>query len=193
MAKPNIVSKQDLLASAKRCIAEYGIEKLTLKAVAAGAGVTQGTVYYHFRTKEQLMLSLVEDICTSAWEQVKSNTSPGPEKLKDALHAARDRCTSDSFYHRLFFSLMVYSFQHEEMKKQLHNLLSFENKALAEQFASIFTTSPVEGISSETWGILINAMIDGLAVQALLSNSFPADRVYSELETLLTRGITSGK
>jgi hypothetical protein len=88
---------------------------------------------------------------------------------------------------------MVYSFQHEEMKKQLHNLLSFENKALAEQFASIFTTSPVEGISSETWGILINAMIDGLAVQALLSNSFPADRVYSELEALLTRGITSGK
>ncbi|CEH32466.1 TetR/AcrR family transcriptional regulator [Aneurinibacillus migulanus] len=193
MAKPNIVSKQELLASAKKCLAEHGIEKLTLKAVAAGAGVTQGTVYYHFRTKEQLMLSLVEDVCTSSWRQVESDTKPGPKKLKDALHAARERCTSDSFYHRLFFSLMVYSFQHEEMKKQLHDLLSFENKALSEQFASIFNTSPVEGISFETWGILVNAMIDGLAVQALLSDSFPADRVYGELETLLTHGMTNDK
>lgn len=54
MAKPNIISKEALIQSAKACIVENGLEKLTLQSVAKQANVTQGTVYYHFRTKENL-------------------------------------------------------------------------------------------------------------------------------------------
>ena len=56
MARPNVTSKETLIEAAKRRIAEHGLDKLTLKAVAEEAKVTQGTVYYHFRTKEQLVL-----------------------------------------------------------------------------------------------------------------------------------------
>ena len=55
MAKPNVVNKEKLLKAAKEIIAEHGMEKLTLKAVAESAQVTQGTVYYHFKTKDQLL------------------------------------------------------------------------------------------------------------------------------------------
>ncbi|GEN34535.1 TetR/AcrR family transcriptional regulator [Aneurinibacillus danicus] len=193
MAKPNVVSKRDLLDSAKTCIVEQGMDKLTLKAVAEGAGVTQGTVYYHFRTKEQLLFEIVKDLCESSWEQVENNDAPRHQKLQEALKGAHKRCTSDLFYHQLFFSLLAYSFQHEKTKEQLNNLLSFENETLSRQLASLWDTSPVEGVSFDTWGILLNALVDGLAIQALLSDSFPADKVYSELESLLTYRATKNK
>ncbi|AEP86828.1 hypothetical protein [Bacillus spizizenii] len=37
MAKPNIISKEALIQSAKACIVENGLEKLTLKSVAKQA------------------------------------------------------------------------------------------------------------------------------------------------------------
>ncbi|MBN6187198.1 TetR/AcrR family transcriptional regulator [Aneurinibacillus sp. BA2021] len=186
MAKPNVISRQALLESAKQRIVTYGLDKLTLKGVADGAGVTQGTVYYHFRTKEQLLLAIVKDLCESSWNQVQDSTASDHRKLQAALAGAKERCTADSFYHRLFFSLLAYSFQNEQTKEQLHALLQFENQALSEQLASLWPAPPIEGVSSEIWGILLNALIDGLAVQALLSDSFPVDDVYAGLERLLT-------
>nr|MDH3163626.1 helix-turn-helix domain containing protein [Bacillus licheniformis] len=63
MARPNVTSKETLIEAAKRRIAEHGLDKLTLKAVAEEAKVTQGTVYYHFRTKERLVFEVVRDLC----------------------------------------------------------------------------------------------------------------------------------
>ncbi|MFT9849532.1 TetR/AcrR family transcriptional regulator [Aneurinibacillus sp. REN35] len=186
MAKPNVVSKKDLLESAKTRIVEYGLDKLTLKSVAEGAGVTQGTVYYHFRTKEQLLLEIVKDLCQSSWNQIADTPTSHTQKVKAALTGAKERCTSESFYHRLFFSLLAYSFQNAQTKEQLHELLHFENDSLSKQLTSLWSASPVEGVSLETWGILLNALIDGLAVQALLSDSFPTEKIYNELEILLT-------
>ena len=40
MAKPNVISKQELL-EAQKCVAEKGMDKLTLKAVADQANVSQ--------------------------------------------------------------------------------------------------------------------------------------------------------
>ncbi|UUZ80998.1 hypothetical protein LJK88_40710 [Paenibacillus sp. P26] len=44
----------------------------------------------------------------------------------------------------------------------------------------------VEGVSAATWGILLNAVIDGLALQALLNEQFPRDEVYGALEIIIT-------
>ncbi|WP_240508123.1 TetR/AcrR family transcriptional regulator [Bacillus spizizenii] len=79
MAKPNIISKEALIQSAKACIVENGLEQLTLQSVAKQANVTQGTVYYHFRTKENLMMEVVRHVCGSSWANVKNSSLPSSE------------------------------------------------------------------------------------------------------------------
>lgn len=74
MAKPNVVNKEKLLQAAKEIIAEHGMEKLTLKAVAESAEVTQGTVYYHFKTKDQLLLEVTEAFCKASGTNRKGCT-----------------------------------------------------------------------------------------------------------------------
>ncbi|AUS09000.1 TetR family transcriptional regulator [Laceyella sacchari] len=190
MAKPNGISKQELIASAMRCIAENGIGKLSLKAVAEGAGVTQGTVYYHFKSKEQLLFQIVKEICETSWnELVNTEHSDLKQAVAQALHSARSRCDYESFYHQVLLSLVVTSFHHPTMREQLGTLFQKENDYLAQLLDRLGAEFLPPEVSPQTAGILFNALIDGLALQALLNRNFPADLVYSELESLLTKRI----
>ncbi|KOP79414.1 TetR/AcrR family transcriptional regulator [Cytobacillus solani] len=187
MAKPNVINKGELIHFAKQCLVDSGIEKFTLRAVAEKAGVTQGTVYYHFRTKEQILVDIVQDICESSWEEI-SQVNEGI--IKQSLQSAKSRCREDSFFHKLFFSLMVAGFNNPKIKDHLGDILINENMALSENLKKVWSKSPVDGVSDDTWGILFNAIADGLAIQALLNRKFSVDKVYEELEYLF-EGFTS--
>ncbi|WP_017754041.1 TetR/AcrR family transcriptional regulator [Calidifontibacillus oryziterrae] len=193
MAKPNVISKGDLIKSAKECLVHNGIDKFTLRSVAELAGVTQGTIYYHFKTKEQLLLHIVQDICDSSWSEISHQSNP--YIISQAIKSAKSRCSYDSFFHKLFFTLLVSSFTNEKIRRQLEEITRSENNALTQNLMNLWSQSPIDGVSIETWGILINAMIDGLALQALLKKDFPVEKTYAEIERLfnsLTRLLNEG-
>ncbi|MCY8202734.1 MULTISPECIES: TetR/AcrR family transcriptional regulator [unclassified Bacillus (in: firmicutes)] len=187
MAKPNVISKETLIECAKTCITENGLEKLTLKSVAEQAGVSQGTVYYHFRTKENLMLEVVRHVCGSSWANIQNSRLPSSEKLREALMSAKARTKENGDYHRLFLTLIVSSFQNERIKEQLCHLLQTENQCLTEELTQLWGKSPIDGVSLATWGMMLNALIDGLAIQSLISDDFSSEGVYQELEWILVK------
>lgn len=182
MAKPNVISKGDLIKCAKECLVDKGIEKFTLRAVAETAGVTQGTIYYHFRTKEQLLMDIVQDICETSWQEISQSSE---YMIDQAIASAKSRCSYDSYFHKLFFSLVASSFNNEEIKGKLGEIIMTENKALTGNLSNLWTESPIEGVSLETWGILLNAIVDGLALQALLQKDFPIEKTYREFDQLV--------
>ena len=182
MAKPNVVNKEKLLQAAKEIIAEHGMEKLTLKAVAESAQVTQGTVYYHFKTKDQLLLEVTESFCKASWEQIGKDV-----QLEKALQSAENRCVKDSMYHHLFFQLVASGLQNNAMKNKIGELLHYENQELTRLLNKKIEDRMVSQISTETWSVLCNALVDGLALQALFNPSFSTDKVYGDLYMLLEK------
>lgn len=182
MARPQRITKEELIASAQQCIQEKGLDKLTLKAVAEGAGVTQWTVYYHFKTKEQLMLEIVRSICDASWQTAGADQQDGSrrETMVRVLEAARDRCAEKS-YHTLFFSLVVHSLQNAALRDQLKGMVERENKHAAGLLARLFPELKTSGPSLKYRAMMVNALIDGLALQALLDPEFEAEAVYAEL------------
>ena len=182
MAKPNVISKQDLINCAKECLASNGIDKFTLRAVAEVAGLTQGTIYYHFRTKEQLLLAIVQDISENSWAEISQKSNH--YMISEAIAAAKNRCSYDSYFHKLFSTLLVSSFNNEKMRTQLGEVVSNENDALTQNLSKLWPKSPIDGVSLETWGILLTAIVDGLALQALLQKDFPVEKTYEEVEQL---------
>jgi len=182
VAKPNVVNKEKLLEAAKAIIAEHGMGKLTLKAVAESAQVTQGTVYYHFKTKDQLLLEVTESFCKASWEQIGKDG-----QLERALQSAESRCVKDSMYHHLFFQLVASGLQNDAMKDKIGGLLHYENQKLKGVLNKKIGDTMKTQISTETWSILCNALIDGLALQALFNPSFSTDKVYGDLYMLLEK------
>lgn len=179
MAKPNGISKSELIKDAKECLVNKGIENFTLRAVAETAGVTQGTIYYHFRTKEQLLIDIVQDICDNSWREIAENKE---NMMEQAIASAKSRCSYESFFHKLFISLVASSFNNDEIRSKLGEIIQLENKTLSEKLSNLWMESPIKGVSFETWGILLNAVVDGLALQALLQKDLPINQIYKELE-----------
>ena len=57
-----IDTKKSILASAKRLIARRGYENTSLSDIAKYAGVTRGSVYWHFENKEELLIALLDSL-----------------------------------------------------------------------------------------------------------------------------------
>ncbi|GAA4826910.1 TetR/AcrR family transcriptional regulator [Saccharopolyspora rosea] len=51
--------RRDILASAEQLLEESGYAALTVRAIAAGAGVSAGTVYQYFNGKEDVFVALM--------------------------------------------------------------------------------------------------------------------------------------
>lgn len=71
------LAKQKLLEATKAIIEEYGIRHLTVRNVCEKSGVSSGSLYHHFGTKENLVCTYIEKL----FEQVVKR-NPIPENMK---------------------------------------------------------------------------------------------------------------
>jgi len=54
-------TRRDLLAAARRAFAELGYGGATIDDIARAAGCSKGAYYFHFATKEEALLALVDE------------------------------------------------------------------------------------------------------------------------------------
>jgi AcrR family transcriptional regulator len=76
-----------LLDTAIAVIAEHGLRGLTHRAVQVAAGLPHGSVTYYFKTREQLVLAVVERIIDIDRERAR----PAVRQLLQQLAAAREQ------------------------------------------------------------------------------------------------------
>lgn len=57
-------TREQIRSIALELFAEHGYEKTSLREIAERLGFTKAAVYYHFKTKEEILFSLVEDFFT---------------------------------------------------------------------------------------------------------------------------------
>lgn len=73
-----------------------GFAKTTMRAIATEAGVSLGSAYYYFASKDELVLELYRESVTeqrAAASKALQNASGLAERLKAALHAGIDALT----------------------------------------------------------------------------------------------------
>ena len=72
-------NRQHLLATARRMIAEQGLDTLTMDGLAERAGLGKGTVYRRFGTRAGIFTALLDDDETEFQQQILSGPPPlGP-------------------------------------------------------------------------------------------------------------------
>ncbi|MBN2899827.1 MAG: helix-turn-helix transcriptional regulator, partial [Clostridia bacterium] len=59
MTMPTLIRIFD---AAYQLMGDMGYEKMSMNAIASGAGITKPSLYYYFRSKEELVLGLLEEI-----------------------------------------------------------------------------------------------------------------------------------
>ena len=80
------VRSKQLVGAAQAVLIRDGVGRLTMRAVAAEAGVLLGTVTYVFPSKEMLLRAVIEDVAAGIAEVLKSSADTG----RGLEHAIRD-------------------------------------------------------------------------------------------------------
>jgi len=67
MSQENLSTKEKIIVAAIACIEESGLQSLTIRSIAAKAGVNSAAISYYFGTKEKL----VEEALNRTLEELK--------------------------------------------------------------------------------------------------------------------------
>lgn len=97
--------REDIMRAAYDVAARQGLDALTLRAVAARADVSHGTVLFHFKRKRELVSSLLDRVLYATAvlripDQIARITRPS-EQLHALLRAEMDRLSTDPRHFRL--------------------------------------------------------------------------------------------
>ncbi|MDN3648516.1 TetR/AcrR family transcriptional regulator [Reinekea marina] len=66
-----MIKKENILESARKVLTEQGINKLSLRKIAAETGCAAPSIYYYFKNKEEIVAGLWEEVAMELEQQLK--------------------------------------------------------------------------------------------------------------------------
>ena len=181
-----------IVGVARRIFTRYGFRKATMEEIASNTQMAKSSIYYYFKSKEEIFRAVVEFEAIMLKERLSriigKNNSP-PERLKAyilfRLHHVR---TLENFYAAL----------NEETLSHLGFILDIRrNFEIEEQLlvGEILEDGMKQGVfqisSSKIGAIAISTMMKGLELPLLLDEAHKTDReeLIEDLIRVLLYGI----
>ncbi len=139
------VTKHKLVRAALRVFSRDGFEAARIEDIAREAGYSRGAFYAHFRTKEDLFFSLLEEEALKKRERIQETLESYPLE-RDRMTALRDYYATrvaDRRWSILVFEFKLYAIRHPKLRAKL-----------AEMHRSIRMKMRLEGLDQLLPGIL---------------------------------------
>jgi AcrR family transcriptional regulator len=76
LGRPPRISREEVLTTARRIVDAEGVDRLTMRRLAAEVGSTPMALYHHVRNKEELLLLLLDDYAARALHRPEMPTQP---------------------------------------------------------------------------------------------------------------------
>ena len=185
------MSKKDIiLGAAAKLFSEKGFRETSMAELSKLTGAAEGTIFYHFRNKEELFVAILEDLRKAILEEFENYTKQ--KDFKNGLEMAEGAI---SFYLQLsahlenrFLLLHRHDlYQLAEVNPECRSHL----EAIYDCFLDIFENAIVRGQKDGSIGemtarkaaLLLFSMVDGL-VRLNTYNLYDAGTLYRELMEL---------
>ena len=138
--------REDILRAAYDVAARQGLEALTLRAVAARADVSHGTVLFHFKRKHELVASLLDRVLYATTvlripDGVAQITRPS-DRMHALLRAEMDRLSTDPRHFRLFLDYWTTGVRNTAIRQRIRVVLEEYRAAFRGVAAAVVTADP---------------------------------------------------
>lgn len=177
-----------ILAATVELIAREGWEAVTVRKVAADAGVNFALVNYHFGSKANLMLAALESAFESEILTPMSGAfaSSHPDRVIGELVQLTLGPDVPDTARRVFESALGALAHDPELARRVRPMLDHFRSLLTDVFERAVAAGRLPGDSdTQALAIACSAMLDGLGLHRMIDPDMPADRVADALGRLL--------
>ncbi len=143
-----IMTKEKIIAAALSLFAKSGYEGTSLTEIAKMVGIQKPSIYNHFKSKEEIFLTIFESIL---WEHV--------HKVKKMLEELKEKSTENQLFQILSLTFQYY-LNYEEQTAFLNRAMIFPPESLKEQLNAQFILSE-EALSAILHTIIKDGMEKG--------------------------------
>jgi AcrR family transcriptional regulator len=191
------VTCDKLFEAAARVFEEQGIGGASIEAIAAAAGFSRGAFYSNFKSKDELIIAMLEDHVEQSIRRnldllaVHKNLADFIEALK-----AMDRTRQDPLGRSplLHMEMILYVARAEKRRPELAKRLRARRKLIADIVETTLKNSGKNGALNPAWtGSIVLALEDGFRLHRLIDpETTPADsflRAITDLQRAI--GIAS--
>lgn len=168
------VRREQILRGAFEVASREGIGGLTIRAVAAEAGLSHALVLFHFERKERLVHELLDWLIeTTSVLHVSEDVARFPRAL-DRLHALLQqemaRLSREPRHTRLFFEFWALGARHEPIRARIGAEMERYREAFRAIMEELLLAEPATfaGVTSDGLAAVAVSWIHGCAVQAMI-------------------------
>jgi AcrR family transcriptional regulator len=133
--------RQDLISVAEQLFLKQGYENTTVNQIIAARNLAKGTYYYHFRSKEDILIAVSDKLISETRQKLRAAHK---QKDKDVLWRIREILSifHDDFYRNRAIWKLVYHDNNAAMHKQV-------SKIGAKKFTPLLTDVLQEGMDKD--------------------------------------------
>lgn len=183
---PPTATRDRLLAAAAELIAELGWGRVTTRAVAARAELPHGTVSYHFKGKQNLLIEAVLHTFEQAVPVDHFEEMTSVAALINLIGVQITAGARDSVLSRLVLEAMREADRDQELRSRLRTLLDQSRNGMigvirTEQERGVLPQRP----SAEALATLLASVGDGLLLHALIDERLDPSAAIEALAEML--------
>ncbi|HEX6251272.1 MAG TPA: TetR family transcriptional regulator C-terminal domain-containing protein [Gemmatimonadaceae bacterium] len=191
---PEDERREQILGAAFRVAGREGIGGLTVRSVAAEAGVSHALVLFHFGRKERLIHELLDwVIARTTVLHISEDIARFPHAL-DRLHALLQqemtRLSRQPQHTRLFLEYWALGARHEEIRTRISAELERYRAAFREIMEELLLLEPaaLAGGTADGLAAVAVSWIQGCAVQAMVDPAhFDTDEYLASVRAMISR------
>jgi AcrR family transcriptional regulator len=169
-----------ILEAAFTVLSRQGYENTSIKDIAEEAGVAQGLVHYHYKSKQQLVLAVLAFVC----EKLEFATEGGEAGALQALEHTKGMLHESRATHSLYVQLIGVGLHDPLIGEGVRDFIR-SDRANAERIAREVLAereldpSAARGIAGVVWAAIL-----GIMVQSLVDPEFDTDEAVDALAAM---------
>jgi AcrR family transcriptional regulator len=177
--KRALLTRQQLIKSARTTFAQDGFENTRIEDIAAKAGKTRGAFYANFKDKEDVFFAIFEEELDHDIQEIRPILQR-VSTLEDRLHAlAQYLCTLGKDRQRTLLNLefKLYAIRHPSRRKRLADLYSLMRlRCSLPEIDELLPEYEQGAKQKRAESLAVGAVMDGLALNQLFDPGCLKDR-----------------
>ena len=185
-------TKRAIFDSAIKVFSSYGYEGATVDEVAISAGVAKGTLYYHFKGKEDLFNFIIKEGINFIGEAVEESLvgiDDPIEKIKMSAKVQLKYVYENKDLFRVIMSQMWGAEnRHKEMRKQVKTLINITTVG----FNELIEKNKSECLDSELLGYsFIGVLFSSALYEIINEGEYDHDEIVEKFMNQIRYGVES--